>query len=310
MMVAALGVVARHGRWCLVLGLLFGLAFPALAAFLRPWLPHMIAALLFVSALRINPLVAMGGVSSISQTLRIVAVYQLFLPLSALALVWSLGVISTPWALALVLVLAAPPVTGSPNFTILLGEDPAIAMRLLLVGTAAFPLTALPVLFLSPAVATFGGVLVGAAKLIAVIVGVVGLAFAIRTLFWKIIRDVEEVALDGLSALLLGVVVVALMSAIGPALRSSPGEVAYWLAFATGINFGAQVLARNYLPVHINEGDRPGAALVAGNRNIALFLVALPEHTTDAILLFTGCYQIPMYLTPFLMKRVLAINPR
>ena len=52
--------------------------------------------------------------------------------------------------------------------------------------------------------------------------------------------------------------------------------------------------------------DRPGTALVAGNRNIALFLVALPAETTDALLLFIGAYQVPMYLTPMLMRRLTA----
>ena len=48
----------------------------------------------------------------------------------------------------------------------------------------------------------------------------------------------------------------------------------------------------------------PGYAIQAGNRNIALFLVALPPEVTDPILIFIGCYQIPMYLTPMVMARL------
>jgi len=44
-------------------------------------------------------------------------------------------------------------------------------------------------------------------------------------------------------------------------------------------------------------------AIIAGNRNIALFLTALPTPVTDPLLLFIGCYQIPMYLTPILLGR-------
>ena len=43
--------------------------------------------------------------------------------------------------------------------------------------------------------------------------------------------------------------------------------------------------------------------MIAGNRNIALYLVALPAATTDPLLIFIGCYQIPMYLTPIVMHR-------
>ena len=47
-----------------------------------------------------------------------------------------------------------------------------------------------------------------------------------------------------------------------------------------------------------------GPAVVAGNRNIALFLLALPSGVTDQILLFVGCWQFPMYLTPLLLRRI------
>lgn len=43
-------------------------------------------------------------------------------------------------------------------------------------------------------------------------------------------------------------------------------------------------------------------SIIAGNRNIALFFVALSDEVTAPLLIFIGCYQIPMYLTPILMK--------
>ena len=48
-----------------------------------------------------------------------------------------------------------------------------------------------------------------------------------------------------------------------------------------------------------------------GNRWIvvALFLVALPQATTDPLLIFIGCYQIPMYLTPVLLGRFYGAAP-
>ena len=49
------------------------------------------------------------------------------------------------------------------------------------------------------------------------------------------------------------------------------------------------------------RADAVPRAIVAGNRNIALFLIALPEETTRGLLIFIGCYQVPMYLTPLLM---------
>ena len=66
------------------------------------------------------------------------------------------------------------------------------------------------------------------------------------------------------------------------------------------INLGLQLAT---CAVVRRSPSAPSLAIVAGNRNIALFLVALPYEITDRILLFIGCYQIPMYLTPLLLAR-------
>lgn len=301
-----LAFAGRHGRWCLVAGLVAGLTLPGLALALRPWLPELVAALLFVAALRIGPHATLGGLGDIGRTVRTVLTYQLAAPLLALAAVSAAGLAATPAGLALVLVLAAPSVTGAPNFTILMGRDPAAAMRILLIGTAVFPLTALPVLALSPAAPTLAGAVLGTARLIAVILGTVGIAFVLRAYVWRDPGPGGRTMLDGLSAVLLGVVVVGLMSAAGPALLHAPLEFAGWLSFAFVVNFGMQLLAHRLMPVADEERDRTGTTIIAGNRNIALFLVALPPETMDALLLFIGCYQIPMYLTPILLGKALA----
>ena len=45
-------------------------------------------------------------------------------------------------------------------------------------------------------------------------------------------------------------------------------------------------------------------AIGAGNRNIALFLVALPAEVMAPLMIFVGCWQLPMYLTPMLLRRL------
>lgn len=269
---------------------------------MRPWLPHLIATLLLVSAYRIGPKAAVGNLSDIRQSLAVIAVYQLAAPLVALVVLAGLGVLSTPAGLAIVLVLAAPSVTGAPNFTIMMKEDPTAPMRLLLVGTAVFPLTVIPVFWALPAIPTIGGVMEGALRLLIVIALAVGLAFFLRTRHEP--TDEQRAALDGVAAILLGVVVVGLMAAVGPTLEDAPLLLAAWLGFVLVLNFGLQFVAHRFVPVP--EPDRCGTAIVAGNRNIALFLVALPEHLVAELLIFIGCYQVPMYLTPILMRKWLA----
>ena len=296
-LIPALAFVARHGRWCLILGLLAGLTLPTVAAALRPWLPHLIAALLFVSAYRIGPVAAVGSLTDLRQATLRLLVYQLAAPLLVALVLAALGLLATPAGLAAVLVLSAPSVTGAPNFAILMGKDPTSAMRLLLLGTALFPLTVIPVFLVLPVLPTPEAALASAGRLLLVIAGAVGTAFLLRRV--TPLRDAPRSALDGIAALLLGVIVVGLMSAAGPALRETPAAFALWLAFTLSLNFGLQVLAKTLYP----DTDA-GQAIVAGNRNIALFLVALPPEVTTDLLLFIACYQVPMYLTPFAMRRL------
>lgn len=278
-------------------GLLAGLTLESLAQALRPWLPELVALLLFLSALRIGPARALGSLAEARATLGLIAAYQLALPLIALTGVLATGYGGHAMGMILVLLLSAPPVTGSPNFTALMGHDPAPPMRVLILGTALFPLTVLPVLWALPQLGDATAVLAAAARLIAVIGAAVALGFAANRLIRPDSNPERLRATDGASAIVLGVVVVGLMSALGPALRTEPQTVALWLAFAVAVNFTLQVIAWRITGI-------AGYAIQSGNRNIALFLVALPPEVTDPILIFIGCYQIPMYLTPMVMARL------
>lgn len=296
---------ARQGRWCLVIGLIAGLILPGVAQAMRPYLPELIALLLLLAAYRIGPQTAIGNLGAMGQTLMRVGLFQLAAPLVALALLWAVGLSTTIPGMVMILLLTAPPVVGSPNLTILLGHDPAAAMRQLLVGTALFPLTVLPVLLLLPGLGDPAMMILGALRLMVVIGLSVGFAFALR--FWRggaLSEDVSA-AIDGASAIVLGVIVIGLMSAIGPALETAPEQVVVWLGYALALNFGLQIAANLWLRNRSNASDRVAISVVAGNRNIALLLLSLPAATIEPFLLFIGCYQVPMYLTPLLMRRIL-----
>ncbi|OBY25696.1 hypothetical protein [Leisingera sp. JC1] len=300
-MLRALAFAARHGRAGLVLGLLAGLLLPGLAAALQPWLPEMVAGLLFLNAYRIGLRKAAGGLADGIGTLKAIALLQVALPLLALGIAALFGVAQTPAAVALILMLSAPSVTGSPNITALMGHAPEPAFRLLITGTALMPLTVIPVFLLAPGLGDLGEVLRAAGRLIGAIGLTVAAAFLLRRLTLPQMRDDQARAIDGLTVIALAVIVVGLMAALGPALRMDPLLVVQWLCFALTANLGLQVLVFTVLRRRAGSGAVP-VSVVAGNRNFALFLIALPAATTDPLLIFLGCYQIPMYLTAILMK--------
>jgi hypothetical protein len=198
--------------------------------------------------------------------------------------------------------MAASPISGSPNLTILAGHDPAPSLRQFVAGTALLPVTVIPVFWLIPSLGDASDVLLSAMRLHAIIILATGGAFAIRGFLLRKPAPQTLAAIDGLSALTMAVVVVGLMSAVGPALRTAPQTLLTTLAIAFAGNFGLQIMVALWLR---RAGSRHLAAplgIAAGNRNIALFLTALPAAVTDPLLLFIGCYQIPMYLTPLLLR--------
>ena len=285
--------IARSGRYVLIAGLLAGAGSPGLAAQLAPWVPEMVAALLFLNAFRSGPEMMRAIGPGLRQSLPMVALLQLGLPLVALgaaALVWD----ELPaFVFAALLMMAAPSLTGAANFMAMIGYDPAPAMRLLVVGTLMFPLTAFAVLWAMPGIAAVEAT-AATLRLAGVILLVVGAGVLARHVAQTHAAPgaINSVC-DALSVILLGIVVVGLMSAVGPLLRSNPTEVSVWVVAVCALNLGLMALGKLIFPTRV-EG-----ALIAGNRNIALFLIALPEETTRQAMVFIGCYQVPMYLTPF-----------
>ncbi|MEO1329482.1 MAG: hypothetical protein AAFW46_07460, partial [Pseudomonadota bacterium] len=229
---------------------------------------------------------------------------QLAAPLALIGLVAALGWAASPIAAALALMLAAPSISGSPNLAIMLGRDPAPAFRLLVVGTAIFPLTAPLVLAASPGFDGAAAAL-AALRLLAVIGAAAAIGFGLRAVVGDRLSAERLAAADGLSALVMAVVVIGLMASVRPMLETDPVRFAGWLSAAFAANFGAQLLAATAFR-RVGAEAWPALGLVAGNRNVALFLVALPEPAIGPLLAFIGCYQFPMYLTPILLRRLYA----
>ena len=303
LLITFLVTVSRNGRIGLALGLVAGLLLPGAANAMKPFLPVLVIALLFLVALRIGPVRARQGLSNLQSTLAFVLILQLVFPLIVVGLALAFGVGASPYVLAIVLVLAAPSVSGSPNFATILGADPEPAFRLLIVGTAMLPITMLLILWLLPQFNNPTTILIPALRTLVAILCAMGIGFLARTTLLPNPNDNQISALDGAMTVALAVIVVALMSALRPAMAESVGTVLGWLTLAFGVNFGMQVLCFVFFQRAVRPADRVPFAIVAGNRNFAIFLVALSPAAAEPLLIFLGCYQVPMYLTPLLMDR-------
>lgn len=295
---------SAHARLCLIAGLAAGLLLPALSRAMVPWLPQMVALLLMLTALRIGHRAAMGAVSDLRWGLAAVVTLQMVIPLVILLALRAVGIGETPAALAAVLAASAPALTGSVNLALLLRLDGGRMMQIMVLGTALFPLTVLPMLALSPQLGPASVVVAAALRLLGVIVVSTGLGFLLRHLFWPRPTEAQVKALDGASVLAFSIIVVGLMAALNPALRSDPVAVVRWGLLAFTLSYVLQLITLLVLRRSALRGVAGPLAIGAGNRNIALFLVALPPEVLAPLMIFIGCWQLPMYLTPLLLPRL------
>lgn len=273
-----------------------------LADIVKPYIEELIALLLFTTCLRVGPKQVLGAMREIKTNLIFTLVLQVLLPIT-IALVYWVADFQDPLWLALILLTAAPAISGSPHLVTLLGFDPTATLRQLIIGTALLPLTIIPVFALMPEIGSLKDIFLASIRLLAIILSAGFIAFLIRHYLMKHPdqKDLEKV--DGVSTILLAIVVLGLMAAIHSEISSDPMNLFTTLCVAVAANFGLQIIATVILArTRASEYAVP-IGLIAGNRNIALFMTSLAITTTQPLLLFIACYQIPMYLTPILMRR-------
>lgn len=294
----------------LIAGLAIGILAPGLALWASQWLQPMIVMLLIVSAFRIGHRKAFGALSDLKWGLPAVLVLQLLVPIIVLIGFLVFGLSNSHMALAIVLACSAPTISGGAALAIILKQDPARMMQLLVLGMLAFPFTVGIVLWLFPSAIDTAQIALATLKALVVIFGSAAVGFMLRHMFVPTATQHNIDVMDGVSVFVFAAIVIGLMAALGPELRTNPIHAATWILAAFLLSFGLQTATLLLLksgPLRIVSG---ALALAAGNRNIALFLVALPKETMAPIMIFVACWQLPMYLTPVLLPKLYALAPR
>lgn len=292
--------IAENSKWMLILGLLTGIFVPPLADSVKPWIGYCVALLLFLAALRIDPKDALGTKRDYRHTGLFIAVIQLLVPCLVAGFFLGFG-FDGPLAVALLIAFASAPISGSPGLTIITGNDPAPALRFLIASTALLPLTVFLPFTMMPILGDPLEVTWIALRLFFIIAVASLLAFSVRHFFLRNPSDETLKSVDGLTALAMGAVVIGLMTGFGDAALSQPAEIFATLLIAFTACIGMQMLVWFSITIFDLGNARAAFAICSGNRNMAIFLAALPAAVTDPILLFIACYQIPMYLTPTLL---------
>lgn len=294
-----LGFLGRHATAFLAGGVFLGLALQGLAAILKPLLMPSIAALLFLSVLRLD----WALIAGYARRPLVAALASLWQLVASPLLVWGLaGLIGLPPVLATALILnaAASPVMSSPAFARLLGLNAELVVVVLAATTIVLPLTLAPVALWLLRQGTVIDPADYAARTALYLVLPLAAAAAFRALAGSDRIAARDAGIQGLIVIVLLVFAVAVMDGVTARLAGEWRLVLLFLAAATAHNLGFQ-LATVWIFRPAGRRSAMSLGLAAGYRNMAL-VVAVTGGTAPDLLLYLAIAQVPIYVLPFLTR--------
>jgi BASS family bile acid:Na+ symporter len=302
-----LAFAGRHATAFMAVGVLLGIAIPPLAALARPLLVPTLLIPLALALVRLDWSAAAawrrrpGIVVALLVWILIVSPVAVWLAARALA---AFG-FPAPLSQALVLMAASSPIVSNVALALLLRLDAPLAVVVVLLGTALVPVT------LPFAAEGLVGVSleIPLVEFMARLGLLVGSAFAAAWLIRRLVPARKLAAnrdlLDGLTVLNLLLFGLAIMDGVTAYALDRPGYVA--LAIVAAFAFNLLLQAAGYLAFRRLGTTRAlTVALLTGNCNMGLVLVALEGRASFDVAVFFALAQIPMYTLPALMRPLYA----
>ena len=297
--------VGRHGGKLLAAAILAPVLYGPLGELFRPIVTPSVAVMMTLVLLRIDPAQVMAWLRRPGVVALVSAWMLLATPLIVFAITRLVG-LEGSLAAGVTLVAASCAVTTASAFARLVALDAEISLVVSVVTTALLPFTAPPI-----ALGLLGldlNISVTALMLrLLMIIGIPALvAFALRRRLGQARLEAAAKPLDGAVVLVLVLFAFGVMDGVNARLLADPiwllGAVGVAMAGSLGLNLLTALLAMPLLGRHAGLT----AGLLAGNRNQAVFLAVLPAGADADVLLFFGIGQIPMYVGPFLLRRIYA----
>ncbi len=304
-MISFLKFAGRHARLVLALGVFLGLVLPGLGDYVGPALQILVVLLLATAMIRVDLLGVLSHLRKPAKIGGLLFILMLAMPLCVHAIATLLG-LDPVLHLAVVLVACAPPLASAPSMAALLKLDDALVLNIMVLGTLMVPFT-VPLIILNildlpldlDALSLLG-------RLVATIGAAILTAVLIRKFAGKDRLQRHHDLMDGISALIMLVFAIVIMNGIGLTGMTDGPKVRETLLVALSANWGVHlILLTLFILVsgffgkgYVASPEKGAIALMASNRNAALFMAALPAETLSSLLLFMALAQLPIYLTP------------
>jgi predicted Na+-dependent transporter len=290
---------AHHGSILLAGGVFGGLLIPPLAHAWAWFITPNVVALMTLVLLRVDIPAAFGHLKRPGRLALIVAFQMLISPFIAAAAVAMVPL--DPGTAAGVIVFATgAAATSGASFARLVGLDPELTLIATLACIFIVPLTGPPLAHLLSGVDLHVSVGVFMLRL-ALVVGLplVG-SLALRRIVGPARLEPMGPALDGAVVWLVVFYGFAVMDGLQARLLADPVWVMQASITAFVADFGLNIVTMLAF-LWMGWRSAASAGLMAGNRNMALYLAVLPAAADPRIALFFALVQFPLFLSPFIL---------
>ncbi|MDH4182188.1 MAG: hypothetical protein OEV46_09255 [Betaproteobacteria bacterium] len=301
---AALAHLGRHATAFMAGGVMLGLAVPPLAALAKPLLVPTLLIPLTLALVRLD----WSAIAAWRRRPLVVALLVAWLLGVSPVLVWIATVplvhvgFPPPLQVALVLMAASSPIVSSVAIALMVGLDATLAIVAVLVATALVPFTLPPMAQALTGVTLDIGIAAFMLRLALLVGSAFAVAWAVRRFVPASVLSRNTELLDGLTVLNLVLFGLAIMDGVTAFAVARPGYAAAALLAAFAFNLALQALG--YAAFRgLGRRSALAAALVSGNCNMGLVLVALQGKAAFEVVVFFALAQIPMYTLPALLAR-------
>ena len=305
-MKSLLAFAGRHGPALLFAGVLLGLAWPGLAAAVKPAMGAAVFVFTLGAFLKVDPAALHASLRRPGRNAITLLWIVVGVPLTGVALT-SLLPLPEGIRLGVLLSLLAPPVGSAAAIAAMLGLDAALALTMTVVASVLSPLY-LPLL-----IGGLGGQTTAAidtAGMLIRVALVVGGAACAASALRLVTRDAVKrnpMVMVGLSVVGLIVVGIGAMDGVQPVLRAHAGDVFGWIALAFALNGGLQI-AGTLLFARTGARHALSVGLISGNRNVTLIWVAVAPwlQASPQAEVFLAASVFPIFMLPMLTRPLIA----
>lgn len=298
----SLAALSRRGSVLLAVAIFGGALLPPLAAFARPALSPIVFALMVLIFLRVDIAGTLARLRRPGPAALMVVGQLVVSPLLMAALIAPLR-LDPGIAAGLVIFAAGCAATSSPAFARMVGLDPDLSLVVALATTLLVPFTAPPLVGWLAGIALPISTGAFMARLLFYVGLPAVLSLGLRRLIGPARLPEWGEAVDGVLVLLLFVYGFGVMDGLQARALANPAWVAAALIAAFLADYALNAITTLAL-FPMGRRDAATAGLMAGNRNMALFIAVLPATTDNRIALFFGLCQFPLFLSPFLLRPV------